>query len=61
MQPPRRLDGGAVMEIDAATRRNLELTETLSGERQGSLLATIDRTVSPAPARAFWPSSSPRR
>jgi len=51
LNPPRRLARGAVMEIDAATRRNLELTETLSGERRGSLLATIDRTVTGAGAR----------
>jgi len=49
--PPRRLAAGAVMEIDPATRRNLELTATLSGERRGSLLATIDRTVTGAGAR----------
>src|SRR5579859_7555432 len=48
---PRRLSAGAVMEIDAATRRNLELVETLTGERRGSLLATIDRTVTGAGAR----------
>lgn len=48
---PRRLAEGAVMEIDAATRRNLELAETLGGERRGSLLATIDRTVTGAGAR----------
>ena len=42
---------GAAMEIDPATRRNLELVQTLSGERQGSLLATIDRTVSSPGAR----------
>ena len=48
---PRRLAGGAVMEIDTATRRNLELTETLSGERKGSLLSIIDRTVTGAGAR----------
>ncbi|MGE5546628.1 MAG: DNA mismatch repair protein MutS [Solirubrobacterales bacterium] len=51
LSPPRRLAQGAVMEIDAATRRNLELAETLSGERKGSLLATIDRTVTGAGAR----------
>jgi DNA mismatch repair protein MutS len=51
LSPPRRLAEGAVMEIDAATRRNLELTETLTGERKGSLLATIDRTVTGAGAR----------
>ena len=48
---PRRLAEGAAMEIDAATRRNLELVETLTGERRGSLLATIDRTVTGAGAR----------
>ncbi len=51
LSPPRRLAEGAVMEIDAATRRNLELAETLTGERRGSLLATIDRTVTGAGAR----------
>ena len=48
---PRRLREGAVMEIDAATRRNLELSETLTGRRQGSLLSVIDRTVSGVGAR----------
>jgi DNA mismatch repair protein MutS len=51
LQPPRRLAADAVMEIDAATRRNLELTQTLSGERRGSLISTIDRTVTGAGAR----------
>ena len=51
LQPPRRLSIGAVMEIDAATRRNLELTQTLTGERKGSLLNAIDRTVMGAGAR----------
>src|SRR5260221_1617056 len=46
-----QIGNGAVMEIDAATRRNLELTRSLAGERQGSLLATIDRTVTGAGAR----------
>ncbi|MBU6296675.1 MAG: DNA mismatch repair protein MutS [Alphaproteobacteria bacterium] len=41
----------AFMAIDAATRRNLELTETLSGERRGSFLSVIDRTVTAAGAR----------
>jgi DNA mismatch repair protein MutS len=51
LSPLTRLAEGALMEIDAATRRNLELTETLAGERKGSLLACIDRTVSGAGAR----------
>ena len=40
-----------LMAIDPATRRNLELTETLSGERRGSLLSTIDCTVTAPGAR----------
>ena len=39
------------MAIDPATRRNLELTRTLAGERAGSLLAAIDRTQTGAGAR----------
>ena len=56
LTPPRRLAAGSAMAIDAATRRNLELMETLAGERKGSLLATIDRTVTGAGARmlAEW-------
>jgi DNA mismatch repair protein MutS len=33
------------MTLDTATRRNLELDETLHGERKGSLLGTLDQTV----------------
>ena len=51
LSPPQRFAEGAVMEIDAATRRNLELTETLSGQKRGSLLDVIDRTVTGAGAR----------
>lgn len=51
LSAPRQLALGSVMEIDAATRRNLELTCTMSGERAGSLLHTIDRTITGAGAR----------
>ncbi|MGH6989780.1 MAG: DNA mismatch repair protein MutS, partial [Stellaceae bacterium] len=51
LQVPRRIAAGAAMTIDAATRRNLELTTSLSGEVKGSLLATIDRTMTGAGAR----------
>ena len=51
LEPPRRVVPGSVMQIDAATRRNLELATTLTGERKGSLLATIDRSVTAAGAR----------
>ncbi|WP_135082097.1 DNA mismatch repair protein MutS [Terasakiella sp. SH-1] len=59
LEVPRQMAQGASMEIDAATRRNLELTITLSGQRKGSLLEVIDRTVSGAGARllAGWLSS----
>ena len=51
LSPPTRRARGASLEIDPATRANLELTRTLSGAREGSLLATIDLTVTPAGAR----------
>jgi DNA mismatch repair protein MutS len=35
------------MALDSATRRNLELTETLQGEFQGSLLGILDLTITP--------------
>jgi DNA mismatch repair protein MutS len=51
LSPPVREALGGVMQIDAATRRNLELTQALSGGREGSLLAAIDRTVTAGGAR----------
>ena len=45
LRPPTRENEARVMQIDAATRRNLELTHSLGGTRAGSLLAAIDRTV----------------
>ena len=51
LAPPTRETSGATLAIDAATRANLELTRTLSGERTGSLLDAIDRTVSAVGAR----------
>lgn len=44
-------DQQGVMEIDAATRRSLELTRTQNGERTGSLLDAIDMTITAAGAR----------
>ncbi|SNR32506.1 DNA mismatch repair protein MutS [Paracoccus sediminis] len=51
LRPPVRERAGGAMGIDAATRRNLELTQALSGGREGSLLAAIDRTVTAPGAR----------
>jgi len=44
--------GGRYMELDWATRRNLELTETLrSGEKRGTLLWVLDKTKTPMGGR----------
>ncbi|MCK0197979.1 DNA mismatch repair protein MutS [Ancylobacter sp. 6x-1] len=51
LAPPVRESGGAAMVIDPATRANLEILRTTSGERAGSLLAAVDRTVTSAGAR----------
>jgi len=51
LSPPSREAAGTTMVIDPATRANLELTRTLAGERRGSLLDAIDRTVTPAGSR----------
>ncbi|MDO6523396.1 DNA mismatch repair protein MutS [Shimia thalassica] len=51
LRPPQREAVGGTMQIDAATRRNLELTHALSGGKTGSLLSTIDRTVTAGGAR----------
>ncbi|SDY38795.1 DNA mismatch repair protein MutS [Jannaschia faecimaris] len=45
MRPPKREAASTLMAIDAATRRNLELTRGASGGRDGSLLWAIDRTT----------------
>ncbi|RYH11010.1 DNA mismatch repair protein MutS [Tropicimonas sp. IMCC6043] len=51
LRPPQRDLGTEVMQIDAATRRNLELTSSLSGGRDGSLLSAVDRCVTAPGAR----------
>ena len=51
LRPPAREAEAGVMQIDAATRRNLELTHALTGGRAGSLLSAIDRTVTAGGAR----------
>src|SRR5471032_196929 len=51
LSPPLREAASATMAIDQATRGNLELMRTLSGERRGSLLESIDRSVTSAGSR----------
>ena len=49
--PLTPISDSGFMEIDPATRRSLELTRTLSGERSGSLLHAVDCTQTAAGAR----------
>lgn len=48
---PERESAASTLFIDPATRGNLELTRTLSGDRNGTLLKAIDRTVTGGGAR----------
>jgi DNA mismatch repair protein MutS len=65
VRPPRRMGAGATLIIDAASRSSLELVRSTSGEKAGSLLDAIDRTVTGAGARELAarlaaPLSEPR-
>ncbi|MFT4936755.1 MAG: DNA mismatch repair protein MutS [Pseudoalteromonas distincta] len=51
LSAPRRIGESEVMAIDPATRTSLEIERSLSGGREGSLLAAIDRTVTAPGAR----------
>jgi DNA mismatch repair protein MutS len=51
IRPPRRTGPDDVLLIDAASRASLELVRSTSGDRDGSLLAAIDRTVTGPGAR----------
>ncbi len=51
LRPPVQESPASVMQIDAATRRSLELTHGMNGGRAGSLLGAIDRTVTAGGAR----------
>ncbi|MEL6840389.1 MAG: DNA mismatch repair protein MutS [Pseudomonadota bacterium] len=51
LRPPVREGQSATMQIDAATRKSLELTQAMAGGRQGSLLHCIDRTITAGGAR----------
>ena len=51
LRPPQREVAGGAMQIDAATRRNLEITQALSGGNEGTLLSAMDHTVTAGGAR----------
>ena len=51
LRAPQQERVDKVVQIDAATRRNLELTQALAGGRDGSLIREIDLTVTAGGAR----------
>ena len=53
LRPPVQEGQAKTMQIDAPTRRSLELTHALAGGRSGSLLSVIDRTVTAGGARVL--------
>ncbi len=53
LSPPRRSGESGFLAIDPATRLSLEIDRTQRGEREGSLLACIDRTVTSGGVRAL--------
>jgi DNA mismatch repair protein MutS len=56
----RTYDTGEFMALDEATRRNLELTQTIrTGSKKGSLLEVLDATRTPMGARLLRRVAAP--
>ena len=51
LDPPQRGSSATVLAIDPATRASLEIDIALNGGRPGTLLATVDRTLTSPGAR----------
>jgi len=51
LDPPQRNSSQAALAIDPATRASLEIDVALNGSKQGTLLATVDRTLTAPGAR----------
>ena len=51
LSPPVPAGGRGTLQMDGATRRSLEILRSERGEARHSLLAAVDRTVTPAGAR----------
>ncbi len=51
LRAPKKTGSDSILTIDAASRASLELVRSSSGDKAGSLLAAIDRTVTGAGAR----------
>ncbi|MDR2412334.1 MAG: DNA mismatch repair protein MutS [Holosporales bacterium] len=62
LSPPKKETSQVYVTIDAATRRNLELTRSCKGELKNSLLGVLDHTVTATGGRLFFERlSSPLR
>ncbi|MDF3047426.1 MAG: mismatch repair protein MutS [Candidatus Midichloriaceae bacterium] len=53
LEKPRKLNTSHYLEIDCATRRNLEIMESISGDRKKSVIHVIDKTITPMGSRLF--------
>ena len=53
LEAPKRFAQVDTMGIDPATRKNLELVRSISGERKDSLLGAIDKTITGAGGRTL--------
>jgi DNA mismatch repair protein MutS len=51
LDPPKRTAPDAFLAIDPATRASLEIERSARGQRQGSLIVCVDRTITAAGAR----------
>lgn len=51
LREPQFHDASAFLELDRATRRNLEVVESVEGGRRGSLLGVLDGSVTPMAKR----------
>ncbi|MDF2964960.1 MAG: mutS [Rickettsiaceae bacterium] len=51
---PKIISLESIMQIDASTRRNLEIVKNLCGESKGSLLSIIDKTITKAGSRLLY-------
>ena len=45
LKKPLQIKEKTLLEIDNASKRNLEIVKTLSGEKEGSLLSSVDYTI----------------
>ncbi len=60
LTPPQQILANHYLQLDAATRRSLELMQTQSGDTKNSFFATINKTVTAAGSRLLanhlaWP------